>query len=429
MINASRTLQDRYISSRYFNSEDDWPPYQPKYYTTLALIHHKEKLPDKRIISFVKELANEGKLVSKDNSTVENHQTGEHVKNMKNISELFALLNTTNTSSEILLIEGAPGIGKTILSKEIAYQWANNNLLQCKKLLLLVFLRNLCSSKVQSVEEFVQHVLKSSEMAASIGKYLIESNGKDLVLVLDGYDELSEIDRKESFIAELIQRQALSKCLLVITSRPTASLALRGIANCRVEIVGFTEEDRLDYIKTALPNSLEKVTLLQDYLKRNPTINALCYIPLNMTILLCLWESEIENLPVTQTEMYRKFIEMTVIRFLEKNNKANFNAAGFTLSNLPHPHNTLFEELSQFAFEALTCDKLVFELTELQRICPSLTASPSNYNGLGLLNSFTYLDGGHKIVTYHFLHFSIQEHRRRKRGGQGGHGPPNIGYL
>ena len=345
------------------------------------------------------------------NSSVEDpNQTGEHVKNMKNISELFALVNTTKISAEMLLIEGAPGIGKTILSKEIAYQWANNSLLQSKKLLFLVFLRNLYSFKIQSVEQFVQHVLRSSEMAASIGKYLIESNGKDLVLVLDGYDELSEIDRKESFIAQLMKRQVLSKCLLVITSRPTTSLALRGSADCRVEIVGFTERDRLDYIKNAIPNSLEKVTSLQNYLKSNPTINALCYIPLNMTILLCLCEHGLSNLPKTQTEMYRKFIEMTIIRFLEKVNETKFEAAGFTLSNLPYPHNTVFQELSQFAFEALACDKLVFELTELQRICPSLTASPSSYNGLGLLNSFTYFNGGDKIVTYHFLHFSIQEY-------------------
>ena len=416
--NASKTLRGRYISSRYSTAGDDWPPYQPKHYTTLALIHHKEKYADKKVISFVKELANKGKLVSKEHkvesSSVENnddHQTGGRARNMKNISELFASSSSaTEHSSEVFLIEGAPGIGKTILSKEIAYQWANDNLLQYKRLLFLVFLRTVDSSKIQSVEQFVQHVLKSCEMAASIGKYLIENNGKELVLVLDGYDELSEADRKKSFIAEIIGRQVLSKCLLVITSRPTASLALRGIVDCRVEIVGFTEEDRLDYIKTALPDSLEKVAVLQDYLKSNPTINALCYIPLNMTILLCLCENGISNLPKTQTEMYKKFIEMTIIRFLEKTNENISDAAAFNLDNLPSQHYTVFKELSQFAFKALTCDKLVFNLTEIQEICPSLTAMQSNWNGLGLLHSFTHFDGGNKIVTYHFLHFSIQEY-------------------
>ena len=43
----------------------------------------------------------------------------------KDISELFP---TASTSSYFILIEGVPGIGKTVLSKEITYQWAKNKL-------------------------------------------------------------------------------------------------------------------------------------------------------------------------------------------------------------------------------------------------------------------------------------------------------------
>ena len=303
----------------------------------------------------------------------------QHSNIMKNISELFASSATDEHSANLFLIEGAPGIGKTILSKEIAYQWANNNLLQQKRLLFLVYLRNVNSSKVQSLEKFVQHVLQSKEAAAGFGKYLTDNNGKNLVVVLDGYDELSETDRKNSFIAKLIKREVLSKCLLVITSRPSASLSLRDIADCRIEVVGFTEEDRLEYIYSALPDSPEKVTALQKYLQSNPTINALCYIPLNMTILLCLSENGVNHLPKTQTEMYRKFIEMTVIRFLDRIGKNIPDSSIFNLQTLPHPHDKVFKELSQFAFEALKLDKLVFKLTEIQEICPSLTAIPTNW--------------------------------------------------
>ena len=410
---TSSTLRDQYITSRFTAVGNDWPPYQPRHYTTLALIHYKEKHTEKKVISFSKELANKGRLIKQHrvNSNLTQHnddyQIRQHDNTMKNISELFA---TAKHSTKVFLIEGAPGIGKTILSKEIAYQWANNNLLQYKKLLFLVYLRNVHSSKLNSVETFVQHVLKSKEAAAGFGKYLTENNGKDLVVVLDGYDELSETDKNTSFIADLIRRQVLSKCLLVITSRPTASLPLRDIADCRVEVVGFTEEDRLDYINSALPDSPEKVVALQDYLQSNPTINALCYIPLNMTILLCLSENGISYLPKTQTEMYRKFIEMTIIRFLEKTDENISDAAVFNLNRLHHPHDVVFKELSRFAYEALKCDKLVFKLTEIQEICPSLTAVPTNWNGLGLLNSVTYVEDGSKIVTYHFLHFSIQEY-------------------
>ena len=89
-----------------------------------------------------------------------------------------------------------------------------------------------------------------------------------------------------------------------------------------VEVVGFTEENRLDFINSALPDSPEKITALQDYLQSNPTINALCYIPLNITILLYLIENGTTHLPITQTEMYKKFIKMNMYRFVKRSGES-----------------------------------------------------------------------------------------------------------
>ena len=41
-------------------------------------------------------------------------------------------------------------------------------------------------------------------------------------------------------------------------------------------------------------------------------------IPLNMTILLRLVEDGIDRLPKTQTKIYKRFIETTIIRFIKK---------------------------------------------------------------------------------------------------------------
>ena len=309
----------------------------------------------------------------------------------------------------MLLIEGAPGIGKTVLSKEIAFQWASNELLKSIKVLLLVFLRTFHSRNINSVERFLQHIFKNSKFAKDVGDHLIKSNGKDLAIIFDGYDEISEKDRINSFVADIIKRVVFPQCLLVITSRPTASSRLHSIANCRVEIIGFTEEDRLDYINTAIQDSHEKVEALQLYLHSNPTINALCYIPLNMTILLCLSVNGLKHLPKTQTELYKRFIEMTVVRFLQKADN-NLTAVTLNLYELPYPQNKVFTELSCFAFKALQNDKIVFTLAELKTSCPNLTST--HWNGLGLLKSVKYFNygSGKEELTCHFLHFSIQEY-------------------
>jgi len=50
------------VASRFAVEEDEWPPYQPKHYTTLALIHHKDKPTDTKVLSVTRQLAIEGNL-------------------------------------------------------------------------------------------------------------------------------------------------------------------------------------------------------------------------------------------------------------------------------------------------------------------------------------------------------------------------------
>ena len=404
---ATQQLLQHYINNRFFCSVDEWPPYQPKHYTTLAFIHSKGKHTDAVRFSVTQELAVAGKI---NQSEIPKH-SNLNVSMTKNISDIFSPIVLSDGSSVDLyvLIEGAPGIGKTVLAKEIANQWAKNELLRSKKFLLLVLLRECHQTQLKSIESLLQFVFKSSKMVSCLTGHLLDTMGSDTVIVFDGFDELSAENKKESVIIDIINRKILAKCCLVVTSRPTASSCLHASVDRRVEIVGFTEEDRLDYIQTALENCDEKVKGLQGYLHSNPTINALCYIPLNMTILLCLAQDGIDTLPKTQTDMYKNFIQMTIIRFIKKYESCT---TVIEIADLPCPYDKVFVELANLAYKALEIDKIVFTIFEIKEGCPNLTMTPSNWNGLGLLKAAPYFSPqmGNDQVTFHFLHFSIQEY-------------------
>ena len=63
---AAGHLRKSYVESRHSFSPSEWPPYQPKHYTTLALIH-VEKHTSTEVISVTRELASKGKIEKSEN--------------------------------------------------------------------------------------------------------------------------------------------------------------------------------------------------------------------------------------------------------------------------------------------------------------------------------------------------------------------------
>ena len=107
-------------------------------------------------------------------------------------------------------------------------------------------------------------------------------------------------------------------------------------------MLDFTEKDRQDFIHTALQGENDKIEKLNEYLLANQNLNLLCYVPLNMSILLCLAKEGIDTLPKTQTVLYKNFILMTIIHFLNKDKrklKLSDTTCVKQFTDLPHPYD------------------------------------------------------------------------------------------
>ena len=150
----------------------------------------------------------------------------------KGITDIF------RSTHKRILIEGAPGIGKTVLAKEIAYCWANGEIFTGMKLFLLV-IRDPDLHYVNSITELVRYLNKDDSEVEVTANELRKSQGSDIVLVIDGYDECPCDSKLKVFVDKLVQNEypPLCMCMVVITSRPTASSSLRQLVNQRIELL------------------------------------------------------------------------------------------------------------------------------------------------------------------------------------------------
>ena len=399
VANLENALKQLHTGTRYKTSEDEWPLYQPKHFNSVALFHHKDKLVTREQLVALARVQKSG-----------NVDGYEHTKEVREIFLPTEVEGSVTTHPSTILIEGAPGIGKTFLCKEIAYQWANGNLLTDKRLLFLVYLRDPKVQKIRHFGDFIDYI-SSSNVSAFATEFISNMSGKDIAIVLDGYDELPLALRQRSFLADLINGRSvhLTKCTVVVTSRPSASACLHNNVDRRIEVLGFSEESRVEYIRHTFKGENDKIAFMLDFLEKHSAINAFCYIPLNMTILCCLFLERSTDLPKTQTELNHKFICITILRFLRKTSDTTDNLS--VLSDLCAPHRQILNELAMLAFTRLQEDSIVFTKKEIKPLCPHLTLHEQNWSGLGLLKavSFFSFEQGTSIVSYNFLHFSIQE--------------------
>ena len=416
----SKTVREVNIQTQLEVDEEAWPPEPPKTFTPLVLIQHQGHRTLKQSTAMAKfiERGHIDKVVPVTKTDtlpkrpkLDSHQPLQEVldtsKVTKEVAEILAPLETSN-DPQFILIEGAPGIGKSLLLKHIAYRWGIHEILQKFKLVLLVCLRNPAVQQMSFVDDLLQLFCKrdkdASEVTSVCRKYFVNNNGEDLALLFDGYDEYPERLRNDSLVADILKRKVLPRCGLIVSSRPHASVSLRQKATVRVDILGFTEAEREHYIKESMKDQPQKIVELTQYLQSHSTISSLCFIPFNLVVLAYLYKQEFA-LPKNSAELYNYFICLTACRDLAKHgHRLQGNIT--KLTDLPQPYNKIIQQLSKLSLEALNDDKLIFTFEEIKEACPDITAT----NGCGLLQAVEHFGFTGTTTTINFLHFSIQEY-------------------
>ena len=403
-----------------------WPPNQLKLFKNLTFLRHDSRFRQKRLSHiaaryrqtnkpyFTKELKFDVKNVPMFKELEKVHLSICKSNATKNIADLFS--HEGNFKPRSILVEGAPGVGKTELIKQISYLWAKSELLCDMKLVFVIYLRDPKIRSLKSIASFIHQYVNdekrylNTKQAENVIEELRDSQGSSIVFLIDGFDEFPSRVYESSFIAGLINGEVLPNALLLITSRPSASLILHNQVGIIFDIVGFAQEEKDQYILESLKDSPKKLDELQQYLKQYPVINSYCYTPLHLAIVVFLLKHT--SLPQTLTRVNELFILHTIWRSLQQQSKRYKKLRFSQLVDLPSEVLGMLLRLSKLAYDGVQESKLVFSLEEIRQVYPESDTLYST-NGFGLLQAVEHynpLAGAEITASFNFLHYSMQEY-------------------
>ena len=305
-----------------------------------------------------------------------------------------------------ILVEGSPGIGKTMFSWELCRQWAKGKMLQNRDIVLMLQLRRKCVREAKSLSDLFHHDDDSIEQ--EVLHHIKSVEGKGVFLVLEGYDELTEDQRTEgSILNQLLIGDCLSKATIMVTSRPLASDSLcpefMKSVNQHIEVVGFNDENIKSYVKIACQKHPKVLPDIMSYIASNLFVSSIMYIPLQCAILTGLYiEKWRENkgkayAPTTLTQLYTDLLLSSLIRYISDQPVYSRHSTKIRqLSDLPSEVQEQVWKLSQLAAEGLENRQFIFDSIPC--------------DDMGLMQSAEEERVIGSSVSYCFLHLTLQEY-------------------
>ena len=364
---------------------DKFPPTPSKVFIRLALVK-KEKVSRAQADNFTR-LTLRGDI---DQIL----QVKEPIKKMDDILK-------ADDKVRLVVVEGAPGIGKSTLAWELCRQWPTLESLKRFSLVLLLRLRD---EGVQSATD-ISHLFPCGDdpgLSSFVAQEVKRENGNRVLFMFDGFDEFPSELRKKSLVMDIISGfKCLPKATVLVTGRPSVSAQLQSLLQTgigkHIEVVGFSEKEIFEFAHSILADSF---TNFRQYLSANPVVKGMMYNPLNCAIVVGVYQDTYESgkpVPHTQTQLYTKLTQCLLQR--EKEHPLATKLPD-NLEDLPHDSDIYQQlvKLGELAFNGKLREQVIFKKL------------PEGCSDLGLLVKHTALYTEEESTTYNFFHLTLQEY-------------------
>ncbi|XP_028641762.1 NACHT, LRR and PYD domains-containing protein 1a-like [Grammomys surdaster] len=247
------------------------------------------------------------------------------------IQDLFDPNLDTQKKPQLVIIEGAAGIGKSMLARQVRKSWKEGQLYRDRFQHVFFFsCRELAQYKQLSLTELIE---EGQEVpTAPISQIL--SHPEKLLFILDGIDEpawvleeknpelrlhWSQIQPVNTLLGSLLGNSILPEASFLLTARTTALQKILPSLKqpCWVEVLGFTECERKNYFYKYFANVIDAAIAFR-FVKSNPVLLTLCEVPwVCWLVCTCLkrkmvWRYDLSLTSQTTTALCLKYLSLII---------------------------------------------------------------------------------------------------------------------
>ena len=366
-----------------------WPPTPCKQFIELTLIERKEQL----------QATNFKRLESVDEFLLENSMSPVPV------DELLQPVN--GSPPRVVVIQGVPGIGKTVFAWTFCRKWAEGKIYQDYNLVILLHMRDTRVRKASRLSELF--FSESAKVVEEITEDVISREGRGVLFILEGLDELPSSYLSDGrLLSNLLQGLSLPEVTILVTTRPWGVQMLaekcEDQISRRVEILGYTKEDITKFASYSFDEQ-DKAEFLE-YINSHPQLESIIHVPLNTTLMIQIYKQlkrSQQVIPQTLTHLYTALVEGLLLRHMKSLPEFS-GLRSVNLENLAEPIKTQFQQICQLAFKSFSKDGVQVTFSD------SEAATCGCLDTLGLMQSSVDLSISiGTTVTHSFLHSTIQE--------------------